>query len=90
MRQQQGELPEALRYYEDVLKIYRALAGDVHPAVADTLWNMANVLEAMDRQADAKPLYSVTVAIYKRVFDPTHSKTLRSEAAVSRLEAAGF
>ena len=62
--EQQGRLDEAMRTYQEALRIKKKTLGDEHSSVGDTLYNMALLREGQGRVDEALVLFRQSHRIY--------------------------
>ena len=71
--------------YRQALAINQKALGPEHPDTANSLNNLAMVLEAQGRLAEAEPLYRQALAIYQKTLRPEHLTTANSLNNLSTL-----
>ncbi len=71
----QGRQDEAEPLFTESLSLRRRVLGDDHPAVAQSLNNLAALYDDQDRYAEAEPLYVQAVSIAEKALGPDHPDT---------------
>src|SRR6516162_10201987 len=67
-----GAYLEARPLYERALAIREKVLGPEHPWTAESLNNLASLLQAQGDLAGSRPLYERALAIREKVFGPEH------------------
>jgi CHAT domain-containing protein len=78
-----GQATEAEPLYKEVLRIYRTVVGDTHPAVARTFHSLAIVYQDLGQYGEAEQFYDKAIDILTRSFGP-----INASVAATRLERA--
>ena len=68
----QGKFQEAVPLAEKVLEIRKKVLGELHPAYADSLNNLAGLYDSQGDYARAEPLYKQALQIRKKVLGELH------------------
>jgi Tfp pilus assembly protein PilF len=74
-RQAMGNLPKGLEFYEQALRIRKAVLGPDHHAVATTLWNMGALFKQQGDKARAKEALEKALRIFTLQLGKDHSST---------------
>jgi CHAT domain-containing protein/tetratricopeptide (TPR) repeat protein len=69
---QKGRYAEAIPYAQQSLAIREKALGPDHPAVAQSLSNLAFFYSNLGDYAKAEPLYKRSLAIYEKILGPDH------------------
>jgi CHAT domain-containing protein len=69
---QQGRYGEAIPRAREALALREQALGPTHPAVAESLHNLALLLQATGDYAGARPLYERALGIREQALGPTH------------------
>ena len=86
----EGRFREAIPRAQQALEIRKAVLGERHPDTANSLNNLAFVLETQRDYAAARPLYEQALAIYKAVLGDRHPETASTMNSLALLlEAQG-
>ncbi len=67
-----GRADEAESLYRQAIEQKRALLGDDHPEVGQTLWNYGTMLGQQQRYDDAESVLTEAQAIYRNAYGETH------------------
>jgi tetratricopeptide (TPR) repeat protein len=70
-----GAYTEARPLYERALEIRQEAYGEEHPATAQSLNNLANLLKDQGSYEEARPLYERALAIFEKVLGEEHPYT---------------
>jgi Tfp pilus assembly protein PilF len=70
-----GNLPKALEYYEETLRINKAALGPDYHAVATTLWNMGALFKQQGDNARAKEALEKAQQIFTKQLGKDHPST---------------
>jgi Tfp pilus assembly protein PilF len=71
----QGDLAGGRALHERALAVHEKVFGPEHPATANSLNNLACLLQAQGDLAGARPLYERALAINEKALGPEHPKT---------------
>ncbi|MEP0950136.1 MULTISPECIES: tetratricopeptide repeat protein [Cyanophyceae] len=74
----QGRYGEAEPLYLEALTMYKQLLGEAHPAIADSLNNLAALYGSQGRYGEAEPLYLESLAMYKQLLGEAHPEVATS------------
>eukprot|EP01043_Picozoa_sp_COSAG02_P036972 COSAG02_NODE_2746_length_8108_cov_37.665002_6_plen_91_part_00 len=83
-----GNYDEALRLYDQALKIKMKALGPDHASTATTLNNMAQVHDSQGNYDEALRLYDQALKIKMKALGPDHAATTRTRRARDALVAA--
>src|SRR5262249_10518091 len=67
-----GRYSDAIPLAQRALVLREKAFGRDHPAVAQSLNNLAQLYEGQDHYAQAEPLYQRSLAIYEKALGPDH------------------
>jgi Tfp pilus assembly protein PilF len=67
-----GRYSEAEEQFRQAIAIFQKTLGPEHLAVADSLYDLANLYNDQGKYAEAEPLYLRVIPIWKRVLGPDH------------------
>ena len=81
----QDKYDEAGSLYRRVMAIREKVLGDEHPDTANTLYNLANLLEGQCSYKEAETLYRRALAIHEKVLGCEHPDTIDSINNLERL-----
>jgi tetratricopeptide (TPR) repeat protein len=73
-----GDYAQARPLYERVLEIREKALGPDHPGTAESLNNLAVLLQAQGDLIGARPLFERALSIRENVFGPDHPNTAES------------
>ena len=74
----QGRYQKAIPFAKRALAIDEKALGPEHPAVANSLNNLALLYDALGDYSKAKPLYKRALAIYEKTLSPEHPEVAKS------------
>ena len=81
----QGKLDEAKPYMEQALAIRKKVLGEEHPNVAESLNNLAQLLNAQGKPREALEIMKQVLETRKKVFGADHPNVKDAEYAVAFL-----
>ncbi|HET6464084.1 MAG TPA: tetratricopeptide repeat protein [Nitrospiria bacterium] len=84
-----GRYPEAEEQFRQAIANFQKTLGPGHLAVADSLYDLANLYNDQGKYAEAEPLYLRVIPIWKQVLGPDHpdlANALHNLALISQAQ----
>jgi nephrocystin-3 len=76
---------EAEKMFENALKCYRQVFGEVHPSTAQVLYNYGDLWKEMEDKERARECYERALQMWTQTLGPDNSKTIKAADALAAL-----